>query len=32
VDGQRIERLEVEFLVRELADEEAPEKAAGAEK
>jgi putative hemolysin len=32
VDGQRIERLEVEFVGRELVDEEAPEEAASAEK
>jgi putative hemolysin len=31
VDGQRIERLEVEFVERELEDEEAPEEAASAE-
>ena len=31
VDGQRIERLEVEFVGHELTDEEAPEEAAGAE-
>jgi putative hemolysin len=31
VDGQRIERLEVEFVGRELQDEEAPEEAADAE-
>jgi putative hemolysin len=32
VDGQRIERLEVEFVARELEAEEAPEEAASAEK
>jgi putative hemolysin len=32
VDGQRIERLEVEFVERELEDEEAPEEAASTEK
>jgi putative hemolysin len=32
VDGQRIERLEVEFAEREIEDEQAPEEAAGAEK
>jgi putative hemolysin len=32
VDGQRIERLEVEFVERGLEDEEAPEEAASAEK
>ncbi|HSE80633.1 MAG TPA: hemolysin family protein [Gaiellaceae bacterium] len=32
VDGQRIERLEIQFVERELEDEEAPEEAASAEK
>jgi putative hemolysin len=32
VDGQRIERLEIEFVERGLEDEEAPEEAASAEK
>ena len=32
VDGQRIERLEIQFVERELDDEEAPEEAASAEK
>jgi putative hemolysin len=32
VDGQRIERLEVEFVERDLEDEEPAEEAAGAEK
>ena len=32
VDGQRIERLEIQFVERELYDEEAPEEAASAEK
>ena len=32
VDGQRIERLEVEFVERDHEDEEAPEEAASAEK